>query len=104
MYVPRYAAGSSVQATRKKSSSERTKCSLPSLNLEKFRQGILYTVIPGGQTMDHALPNGSFYICTIFVVFVFMADSSCDLLFLVTLFICSFLDLQNTFLLIIILI
>ena len=31
MYGPRYAAVFSVQATRKKSSSERTKCSLSSL-------------------------------------------------------------------------
>ena len=37
MYGPRYAAVSSVQATRKKSSSERTKCSLSSLkNLVYF--------------------------------------------------------------------
>ena len=39
MYGPRNAAGFSVQATRKKSSSERTKCSLSSL------KNFVYTLV-----------------------------------------------------------
>ena len=49
MYGPSYAAGFSVQATRTKSSSERTKCSLPCVkNFVYFGRFIFERSVPSG--------------------------------------------------------